>query len=186
MADNEATTGTTNDQSTTSGDSANGSSGDNSGGTGGATTGAGTLTQAQVDAIVRDRIAREREKYKGFEDLKRKAEEYDKVTAANQTDLEKAQTEAQKASERAATAEGRMKNALTRAAIVSEASKQGARDPSLLVRLIDSDSLEITDDGLQYLNEMKQLERLNLEFTKVNKESLLKLKKTLPQLQLNF
>jgi len=147
MADNEATTGTTNDQSTTSGDSTNGSSGDNSGGTGGATTGAGTLTQAQVDAIVRDRIAREREKYKGFEDLKRKAEEYDKVTAANQTDLEKAQTEAQKASERAATAEGRMKNALTRAAIVSEASKQGARDPSLLVRLIDSDSLEITDDG---------------------------------------
>jgi hypothetical protein len=40
-----------------------------------------------------------------------------------------------------------MRMALTRAAIVSEASKQGARDPSLLVKLIDTDTLEITDDG---------------------------------------
>jgi hypothetical protein len=151
MAENDgsATTGneSNNDQGTNASDTSSGTSTSTAGSASGTTTGNGTLTQAQVDAIVRDRIAREREKYKGFDDLKRKAEQYDAQVAASQTDLEKAQTEAQKASERASTAEGRMKMALTRAAIVSEASKQGARDPSLLVKLIDTDTLEITDSG---------------------------------------
>lgn len=152
MAENDGSTTTgnesNNDQGTNAGANNSGSSTSGTGSASGeGNTGTTTLTQSQVDAIVRDRIAREREKYKGFDDLKRKAEQYDAQVAASQTDLEKAQTEAQKASERASTAEGRMKMALTRAAIVSEASKQGARDPSLLVKLIDTDTLEITDDG---------------------------------------
>jgi hypothetical protein len=107
----------------------------------------GTLTQAQVDAIVKDRIAREREKYKGFDDLKRKAEDYDKLQAANLSEAEKLQKSLEAANEKASTAESRMKKALTRAAIVSAASQAGARDPNLVVKLIDSDALEITEDG---------------------------------------
>jgi hypothetical protein len=150
MAENDGSTTTgnesNNDQGTNASDASGSTTTAGAGGANGTTTGNATLTQAQVDAIVRDRIAREREKFKGFDDLKKKAEQYDAV-AASQTDLEKAQTEAQKANERASTAEGRMRMALTRAAIVSEASFQGARDPSLLVKLIDTDTLEITDDG---------------------------------------
>jgi hypothetical protein len=151
MAENDGSTATgnesNNDQGTNASDASSGTAATGAGSANGTTTGNATLTQSQVDAIVRDRIAREREKFKGFDDLKKKAEQYDQLQAASQTDLEKAQTEAQKASERASTAEGRMKMALTRAAIVSEASKQGARDPSLLVKLIDTESLKITDDG---------------------------------------
>jgi hypothetical protein len=110
-------------------------------------TPSGTLTQAQVDAIVKDRIAREREKYKGFDDLKRKAEDYDKLQAANLSEAEKLQKSLEAANEKASTAESRMKKALTRAAIVSAASQAGARDPNLVVKLIDSDALEITEDG---------------------------------------
>ena len=110
-------------------------------------TPSGTLTQAQVDAIVKDRIAKEREKYKGFDDLKRKAEDYDKLQAANLSEAEKLQKSLEAANEKASTAESRMKKALTRAAIVSAASQAGARDPNLVVKLIDSDALEITEDG---------------------------------------
>ena len=108
----------------------------------------GTLTQAQVDAIVKDRLAREREKYKGFDDLKRKAEEFDKIQTANQTETEKLQTELQRASERATTAESKYQTTLKRAAIIDEASKQKAVNPSLVAKLLaDEPTLELTDDG---------------------------------------
>lgn len=50
-----------------------------------------TFTQEQVDAIVKDRLAREREKYKDYSDLKAKAAEFDKQQDANKTELQKAQ-----------------------------------------------------------------------------------------------
>jgi len=140
MAENTETEAPTNAQS---------ESGEQSSGTAQVVTPtlSGTLTQAQVDAIVKDRIAREREKYKGFDDLKRKAEDYDKLQAANLSEAEKLQKSLEAANEKASTAESRMKKALTRAAIVSAASQAGARDPNLVVKLIDSDALEITEDG---------------------------------------
>lgn len=49
------------------------------------------FTQEQVDAIVKDRLAREREKYKDYNDLKNKAAEYDKQQEANKTELQKSQ-----------------------------------------------------------------------------------------------
>ena len=49
-----------------------------------------TFTQEQVDAIVKDRLSREREKYKDYADLKNKAAEYDKQQEANKSELQKA------------------------------------------------------------------------------------------------
>ena len=49
-----------------------------------------TFTQEELDGIVADRIKRERAKYEGFDDLKAKAEEYDKMVEANKTELQKA------------------------------------------------------------------------------------------------
>jgi hypothetical protein len=81
MAENDGSTTTgnesNNDQGTNASDASGSTTTAGAGSANGTTTGNATLTQAQVDAIVRDRIAREREKFKGFDDLKKKAEQYD-------------------------------------------------------------------------------------------------------------
>lgn len=53
-----------------------------------------TFTQSELNAIISDRLNREREKYAGFEDFKAKAEKYDAQVEAEKTDLEKAQEQA--------------------------------------------------------------------------------------------
>lgn len=58
-------------------------------------TGAGgqekTFTQAQVDAIIGERLSSEREKYADYETLKEKAGKYDTAQEAEKTDLQRAQ-----------------------------------------------------------------------------------------------
>lgn len=49
----------------------------------------GKLTQAEVDAIVADRLARERKKYADYSDLKRAAEELAELKKSQMTELEK-------------------------------------------------------------------------------------------------
>lgn len=49
-----------------------------------------TFTQAELDAVVKDRLKREREKYADFDALKAKAAKFDEIEQANKTELEKA------------------------------------------------------------------------------------------------
>lgn len=49
-----------------------------------------TFTQEEVNAIVADRLDRERKKYEGFDDFKAKAARLDEIEEANKTELEKA------------------------------------------------------------------------------------------------
>lgn len=49
-----------------------------------------TFTQTELDAIVRDRLARERNKYADFEAYKEKAEKYDAAEEAQKSELQKA------------------------------------------------------------------------------------------------
>lgn len=63
-----------------------GDGGQNNGGAGERTFG-----QADVDRIVQQRLAREREQYADYADVKAKAEELDKIREAEKTDLEKLQ-----------------------------------------------------------------------------------------------
>jgi predicted nucleic acid-binding Zn-ribbon protein len=62
------------------------------------TTDTKTFTQAELDAVVKDRLKREREKYSDYEDLKAKAAKFDEAEEANKTELQKA-TERAKALE---------------------------------------------------------------------------------------
>jgi hypothetical protein len=48
-----------------------------------------TLTQAEVDKVVADRLARERAKYADYDDLKARASKLDELESANQSELEK-------------------------------------------------------------------------------------------------
>lgn len=56
-----------------------------------------TFTQAELDAIVQDRIQRERKKYDGFDDLKAKAAKLDELEDAQRSDLERLETRATEA-----------------------------------------------------------------------------------------
>ena len=60
-----------------------------------------TFTQDELKAIVADRLAREKAKYEGFEEMKAKAEKYASLEEANKTEL-------QKASERVASLEAQL------------------------------------------------------------------------------
>lgn len=53
-----------------------------------------TFTQAELNAIVTDRLNREREKYAGYDEFKAKAEKFDAAEEANKIDLQKAQEQA--------------------------------------------------------------------------------------------
>ena len=53
-----------------------------------------TFTQAEMNAIIADRLSRERTKYADYDDLKAKAAKYDEVEEAGKTELQKAQSRA--------------------------------------------------------------------------------------------
>jgi hypothetical protein len=80
---------------------------------GDASTGAGTtaeagktFTQEQLDRIIQDRLAKERQKYEGvdLDDLKGKAQKLAELEASQQTAAEKLQGERDQAKQEAATA----------------------------------------------------------------------------------
>lgn len=124
--------------------------GEGEGSSGGESSGSGdgpkTFTQAEIDRIVENRLARERAKYSDYDDIKSKADKYEELEAAQKTELEKAQERA-KAAEKAKTeAEQRAKQALTRAAVLAEAAGKVV-DPDAAWRLIDSAAIEYDEDG---------------------------------------
>lgn len=49
-----------------------------------------TFTQAEMDAIIGDRLKRERAKYQDYDDLKAKATAFDEAAEASKSDLQKA------------------------------------------------------------------------------------------------
>lgn len=54
-----------------------------------------TFTQGQVDAIIGDRLAREREKYADYAELQKKAKAYDDYSEKSKSDLQKANEKAE-------------------------------------------------------------------------------------------
>ena len=49
-----------------------------------------TFTQAEIDAIIEGRLAREKQKYADYESLKEKADKYDEFQQQNKSELQKA------------------------------------------------------------------------------------------------
>lgn len=54
-----------------------------------------TFTQADVDAMIGERLARAKAKYADYDDLKSKAEKFDELQEANKSELQKANEKAQ-------------------------------------------------------------------------------------------
>ena len=54
-----------------------------------------TFTQAEMNAIIEGRLAREREKYSDYDSLKEKAGKFDEIQEANKTEIQKANEKAE-------------------------------------------------------------------------------------------
>lgn len=78
-------------------------------------TGTKTFSQEELDRIISERVTREREKFKDYSDLKKKAEEHDKLVASQQTEQEKAIARAEAAEKRAAELEQAEQDRVARA-----------------------------------------------------------------------
>lgn len=103
-----------------------------------------TFTQAELDAIVGDRLKRERAKYSDYEDLKAKASAYDAAEEASKTDL-------QKATERANELQSQL-DALTRANQERDLREQIAKEtgvPASLLRGGNEDDLRAQAEGIK-------------------------------------
>ncbi|MCQ4363052.1 hypothetical protein KQR54_18305 [Mycobacterium gordonae] len=129
------------------------------GGDGSGDGGAGkTFTQAELDAKIADRIARERKKYEGFDDIKAerdrlKAEE-DARKAAELTETQRLQAEKENAERDAAAAKEsatKAKEAANKRVIDSEirsiARSLNAIDAGDVLSFVDKSAITIDDDG---------------------------------------
>lgn len=138
------------------------------GGDGGAGNGPGTeetpktFTQADLDRIVQDRVAREAKKYEGFDDLKTKAEQFDQLQAANQTEAQRlaaqvaaAEAAAETAKQEGASALEKAHTTLKRAELTAAATAAGISVPAAAVALLGADAafkehmekVTVGDDG---------------------------------------
>lgn len=93
--------------------------GENGGSSGGYTPPA---TQDELNKIVEARLARERAKFADYDDLKTKASEYDKVTEASKTELQKERERAEAAERKAAAYEAKEQVAAWASEIVKGSS----------------------------------------------------------------
>jgi predicted nucleic acid-binding Zn-ribbon protein len=90
-----------------------------------------TFTQAELDAVVRDRLKREREKYADYAELQRKASAYDEAQEAAKSDLQKAVERAEKAEQALAAVKAEQE----RAALVAKLAAEKGVSAEMLSRM---------------------------------------------------
>jgi hypothetical protein len=109
-----------------------------------------TFSQEDVDRIVQERLARAKSTPPAdYDELKKKAAEFDKIEEANKTELEKAREQVAKAEERAAKISEQARETRLRSTILAEAARVNRHvvDPEAVVVLLDRSKLEFDDDG---------------------------------------
>ena len=79
-----------------------------------------TFTQAELDSIVENRLARERGKYADYEDLKEKAAKFDKAQEDAKSELQKAQEQAAEYKSKLDAREKELAAAKARSKVASE------------------------------------------------------------------
>ena len=97
-----------------------------------------TFTQAEMDAIIGDRLKRERAKYADYEDVKAKAQQFDAAQEAAKSDLEKAVEERDRLKEQLKEQLEQLeqwKAERDRAEQVAKAAAEHGVDPALLARM---------------------------------------------------
>jgi hypothetical protein len=125
-----------------------GAGGDGKGGAGDGSNGQQrSFSQEEVDRIVGDRLARDRQKYADYDDLKAKAAKLDDLEAANKTELERAIARAEKAEQEGKALRESAHRQLIEAAIIAAATGAKAIKPEHMPKLIDTSKVTVGDDG---------------------------------------
>lgn len=106
-----------------------------------------TFTQEQLDAIINDRLQRERGKYADYDALKAAKAELDTLKAGQLSETEKITKRATDAEAKAQAAEAKVKELSTRGEIERQARKLGIVDDDAAYRLLDASKLEYDDAG---------------------------------------
>lgn len=106
-----------------------------------------TFTQEELDAIVKDRLKREQEKYADYASLKEAAQKYAEYQEAQKTELQKAQEAAQRAQAEKDTALKLANERMIRAEFIAAASGLNVAHPEDAFALADRAGVSIADDG---------------------------------------
>lgn len=107
-----------------------------------------TFTQADLDRIIADRLARAKtEPPPDYAELREKAQKYDDHAAAQLSETERLTKAVADADARAAAAADRASTALQRSAIVAAAVRHGSHDPDAVFALLDRSAVTVADDG---------------------------------------
>lgn len=108
------------------------------------------FSQADVDRILKDRLARQRAQFEGFDELKEKAARLDEIEEANRSELERAQKAAADAIAEREALSGEVREARLKAALLAELTKPDRKvaDVEAAIQLLDRSTLELDDNGL--------------------------------------
>lgn len=106
-----------------------------------------TFSQDELDAILADRLRRERAKYEDYDALKDKAAKYDKAEEAQKTELEKAQEKAQALERAAQEQQSTYQQKLIRMEVRMQAATMGFKNPDDAYLLADLDGVSLDDEG---------------------------------------
>lgn len=101
-------------------------------------------SQDELNAAIKDRLDRERAKFKDYGDLKAKAAKLDEIEAANASELEKA---VKAARDEATTAERTRAAGILAAAEARAQASERFQNPATAVRLLDLTNVPVTDEG---------------------------------------
>jgi len=107
-----------------------------------------TFTQEELDRIVGDRLARERSKLGDLDEIRRKAEEFDRLAEERKTELEKERDRASRETEERVRneIEPAWKKRLVRSEVRSIAAGKLA-DPNDAISLLELEKFELDEDG---------------------------------------
>jgi len=106
------------------------------------------FTQAEVDRVVGERLARERTKYQDYDSLKEKAEKFEELQAETQTELEKAVTKARKDERAKAVEEYETERRQNRLQVeVANHARELADVDDVVMNLRNSDAQLFTNEG---------------------------------------
>jgi hypothetical protein len=112
---------------------------------GGQTPGELKFSQLDLDAIISDRLSRQKAQFADYDALKQKATQFDAIAEAQKTETQKLTDARVKAEQERDAALKKATDRLIRAAFVSAAAKAGAAHPEDVFALADVSGVSIDD-----------------------------------------
>lgn len=106
-----------------------------------------TFTQAELEAIVRERLQRERQKFADYEALKKAAEELQAIRESQKSEAEKTQEKLARLEQEYQAERDKRRAAMLQAKVVSIAGKLGAVDPQDANFIMATQSIDPDSDG---------------------------------------